>query len=70
MLGTDLRDAARSPAVDLLTLYLARWGIERVFQQITEVFALRRLSGSTPQATVFQAAFGLLLYKMVQGLRG
>jgi hypothetical protein len=54
----------------LLTLYLARWGIERVFQQITEVFALRRLIGSTPQATVFQAAFCLLLYNMVQVLRG
>jgi DDE family transposase len=70
VLVTDLLDAARYPAVDLLTLYLARWGIERVFQQITEVFALRRLIGSTPQATVFQAAFCLLLYNMVQVLRG
>jgi hypothetical protein len=70
VLVTTLLDAARYPAVDLLTLYLARWGIERVFQQITEVFALRRLIGSTPQATVFQAAFCLLLYNMVQVLRG
>jgi hypothetical protein len=69
-LVTDLLDAARYPAADLLTVYLARWGIERVFQQITEVFALRRLIGSTPQATVFQAAFCLLLYNMVQVLRG
>lgn len=70
ILVTDLLDSARYPAADLLTVYLARWGIERVFQQITEVFALRRLIGSTPQATVFQAAFCLLLYNMVQVLRG
>jgi hypothetical protein len=70
ILVTDLLDATRYPAVDLLTVYLARWGIERVFQQITEVFALRQLIGSTPQATVFQAAFCLLLYNMVQVIRG
>jgi len=70
ILVTDLLDAARYPATDLLTVYLARWGIERVFQQITEVFALRRLIGSTPPATVFQAAFCLLLYNMVQVIRG
>jgi hypothetical protein len=69
-LVTDLLKAAGSPAVDLLTVYLARWGIERVFQQITEVLALRRLSGSTPQAPVFPAAFCLLLYNRVQVLRG
>ena len=70
ILVTDLLDPTHYPAADLLTVYLARWGIERVFQQITEVFALRRLIGSTPQATVFQAAFCLLLYNMVQVLRG
>jgi hypothetical protein len=70
ILVTDLLDATRYPAADLLTVYLGRWGIERVFQQITEVFALRHLIGSTPQATVFQAAFCLLLYNMVQILRG
>jgi hypothetical protein len=67
---TDLLDAARYPAADLLTVSLARWGMERVFQQIPEVFALRRCIGRTPQATVFQAAFCLLLYNMVQVLRG
>jgi hypothetical protein len=70
ILVTALLAAARYPAAALLTVYLARWGIERVFQQITEVFALRRLIGSTPQATVFQAAFCLLLYNMVQVIRG
>ncbi len=70
VLVTDLLEAERYPAADLLSVYLARWGIERVFQQITEVFALRRLIGSTPQATVFQAAFCLVLYNMVQVVRG
>jgi hypothetical protein len=70
ILVTDLLDAAHYPAADLLTVYLARWGVERVFQPITEVFALRRLIGSTPQAPVFQAAFCLLLYTMVRVLRG
>jgi hypothetical protein len=37
ILVTGLLDAAAYPAEDLLALYLARWGIERVFQQITEV---------------------------------
>jgi hypothetical protein len=70
VLVTDLLEAERYPAADLLVVYLARWGIERVFQQITEVFALQHLIGSTPQATVFQAAFCLVLYNMVQVVRG
>ncbi len=67
---TDLLDAELYPAADLLALYLVRWGIERVFQQITEVFHLRQLIGSTPQATVFQAAFCLVLYNMIQVVKG
>jgi hypothetical protein len=63
---TDLLDAAAYPAADLLALYLVRWGIERVFQQITEVFHLQQLIGSTAQATVFQAAFCLVLYNLIQ----
>lgn len=70
ILVTDLLDAARYPATDLLTLYLARWGIERVFQQITEVFNLNRLIATTPQGTLFQLAFCLLLYNMIQVVRG
>jgi Transposase DDE domain len=69
VLLTDLLDAARFPAIDLLELYLARWSIERVFQQITEVFHLQTLIGTTPQGTVFQFAFCLLLYNMVQVVR-
>jgi hypothetical protein len=69
ILVTDLLAAAQYPATDLLALYLARWGIERVFQQITEVFHLQTLIGTTPQGTVFQLAFCLLLYNLLQVVR-
>jgi hypothetical protein len=66
---TDLLDAEQYPANDLLAVYLARWGIERVFQQITEVFHLQALIGTTPQGTVFQRAFCLVLYNLLQVVR-
>jgi hypothetical protein len=69
MLLTDLLEATQVPAADLFDLYLARWSIERVFQQITEVFHLQTLIGTTPQGTVFQFAFCLLLYNLVQVVR-
>jgi hypothetical protein len=69
ILLTDLLDAALFPALDLLDLYLARWSIERGFQQITEVFHLQTLIGTTPQGTVFQFAFCVLLYNLVQVVR-
>jgi Transposase DDE domain len=69
ILLTDLLDAVQVPANDLFELYLARWSIERVFQQITEVFHLQALIGTTPQGTVFQFAFCVLLYNMVQVVR-
>src|SRR5437867_3947902 len=47
-----------------------RWQIEKVFQQITEVFALDQLLGCTPQATVFQASLCLVIDNRVQVLRG
>src|SRR4051812_17767289 len=67
---TDLLDAAAYPAADLLAVYLGRWQIENVFQQVTEVFALRHLIGSAPRATVFQAALCLVIYNVLQLLRG
>jgi hypothetical protein len=69
ILITDLLDEAVYPAGDLLALYLMRWGIERVFQQITEVFDLQHLIGTTPQGTLFQLAFCLQLYNVVQVVR-
>jgi len=70
ILVCDLLDALLYPAVDLLAVYLTRWQIETVFQKITEVFQLRHLSGSTPQATVFQASLCLVLYNVLEALRG
>jgi hypothetical protein len=69
-LVTDLLDAALYPAVDLLAVYLMRWQIESVFQAITEVFELRHLIGCTPSATVFQASLCLVMYNVLQVLRG
>ena len=66
---TDLLDARRFPARDLLRLYAERWGIERMFQQVTEVFHLAVLIGGSPEATIFQFAFCLLLYNMIQVVR-
>ena len=40
-----------------------------MFQTVTEVFPLKRLIGSTPQAGIFQMAFCLLLYNMIHVLR-
>jgi hypothetical protein len=66
---TDLVDADVYPADDLLRVYLERWGIECMFQQVTEVFHLRSLIGSTPRATVLQASFCFLLYNVIQVMR-
>jgi hypothetical protein len=66
---TDLLDADAYPAADLLEAYLRRWGIEKLFQRVTEVFDLRHLIGTAPQATVFQAAFCLLLSNVIQAVR-
>lgn len=69
ILLTDLADAGAYPAADLLQVYLERWGIERMFQQVTEVFHLKSLIGSSPRATVFQASFCFLLYNVIQVMR-
>ena len=66
VLLTNLLDRAAFPAVDLLALYRRRWGIEQVFQQVTETFALDHLIGSAPQAVLLQFAYCLLLYNLVQ----
>ena len=63
---TDLLDEAAYPAEDLLATYQMRWGIERVFHQITDVFSLRNLIGSSPQAVLFQLSLCLLMYNTLQ----
>lgn len=69
ILVTDLVDADRYPAVDLLWLYAERVGIEYLFQEVTEVFGLQGLISSSPQGCIFQFAFCLLLYNMIQVVR-
>lgn len=66
---TDLVDRRKYPAKDLLALYRQRWGVEQMFQQVTEVFGLERLIGGRPEATIFQFAFCLLLYNQIQLVR-
>jgi hypothetical protein len=70
VLVTDLLDAEGHPAADLLATYLLRWQIENAFQAITEVFGLRHLIGCAPRATVFQASLCLLIYNILEVLRG
>jgi hypothetical protein len=69
VLVSSLLDATRYPAVELLELYRGRWNIERVYQEVTEVFGLQRLIGSRAAATVFQLAFCLVLYNLIQVVR-
>jgi hypothetical protein len=69
VLVTDLMDSSEYPACDLLELYRGRWGIERMFQQVTEVFGLQALIGSSPEATIFQFAFCMVLYNIIQVVR-
>jgi len=70
ILVTNLLGAAAVPAADLLTAYLNRWGIERMFQQVTEVFGLEHLIGTRPEGVIFQFAMCLLLYNLIQVVRG
>jgi len=69
VLWTDLLDADRYPADDVLEVYLLRWNIEHVFQEITEVFQLQHLIGSTPHGTLFQLALCLWWYNLIQMVR-
>lgn len=69
ILLTDLLNEITYPAVDLLETYLLRWGIEKMFQTITEVFSLRQLIGCRPRANIFQAAFCLVIYNTIQVTR-
>ena len=69
VLLTNLMDDKRYSAVDILELYRHRWGIEQIFQQVTQTFSLEHLIGCSPKATLFQFAFCLLLYNMMQVIK-
>jgi hypothetical protein len=69
ILVTDLADRKMYSASDLLKLYRRRWGIERMFQEVTETFSLAHLIGCSPKAVLFQFAFCLLMYNLTQILK-
>lgn len=66
VLLSNLLDRQTFTAADVLELYRRRWGIEQVFQQVTETFSLQHLIGSSPKAVLLQFAYCLLLYNLVQ----
>ncbi len=66
---TDLLDPEKFSAEAMLLTYRSRWGIETVFQQITEVFSLKHLIGTKPKAVLFQLSICLLLYNALQVIR-
>lgn len=67
---TDLVESDQYPATDVLALYRCRWSIESTFQRVTEIFALGRFIGSTPEATVFQSSLCFVLANVVQVMQG
>jgi Transposase DDE domain len=67
---TDLWNETKDPAEEILMTYQKRWGIETVFHQITAVFSLRHRIGMQPKAVLFQLSFCLLLYNVLQVVRG
>jgi hypothetical protein len=69
VLLTNLLERRSFPAADLLELYRRRWGIEQVFQQVTETFSLSHLIGSAPKAVLLQFAYCLLLYNLMQVIK-
>lgn len=66
---TSLTDAAAHPASEVAELYRSRWDAEVVFGEITEVFGLRRLIGTRPEAGLFQMSFCLMLLGVVRVVR-
>jgi hypothetical protein len=63
---TNLTDGVAYPAEALIDLYLVRWKIETVFQQVATVFGLKHLLGSTPEASGFETALCMLIYNVIQ----
>jgi hypothetical protein len=70
MVLTSLLETEHYPAAVLLEVYRNRIDIEYVFQRITEVFGLRKLIGTSPRATLFPLSLCLLLYNVLQLVRG
>jgi hypothetical protein len=66
---TDLTDAVLYPVEAVLQLYLHRWNIETVFQEVSEMFDLKKLIGCTPEAVTFQTVLCMLVYNAMQLVR-
>jgi hypothetical protein len=66
---TDLADDKLYPAADLLAIYRHRWPIETLFQKVVQTFGLRRLIGTSPRATIFQAILCLILSNITHAVR-
>ena len=69
VLVTNLLEDTEIRAEPLLEVYLQRWSIERVFQQVTEVFHLEQLISSSPRGALFQFALCALMYNVLHVLR-
>jgi len=69
VLLSNLLDRDAYAATDLLALYKHRWGIEQLFQQVTDTFSLSHLIGSSPKAVLLQFAYCLLLYNLMQVIK-
>lgn len=63
---SNLTDAAAYPAEAMIDLYLMRWKIETVFQEVATVFGLQHLIGSTPEASAFETSLCMLMYNGLQ----
>jgi hypothetical protein len=63
---TNLTDAEAYPASAIIDLYLGRWKIETVFQEVATVFGLKHLLASTPEASAFETVLCMLVYNAIQ----
>jgi hypothetical protein len=66
---TNLTNSTLLPAAALLDLYLQRWKIETVFQEVAQVFGLQQLVAGTPEASAFETMLCMLVYNMLQLLK-
>jgi hypothetical protein len=63
---TNLTDADPFPPSAIIDLYLQRWKIETVFQEVAMVFGLQHLMASTPEASAFETVLCMLIYNTIQ----
>jgi hypothetical protein len=69
-LCTTLLDPQEAPAKQLVELYLKRWRIEGVIRDLKADYAVKRLSGKSPDVARKEVWSGLLAYTLVSAIRG